>query len=233
MTLERLLSHTAGVRPLTDDSELSSLPAGRLELAQLLLDEEPRFEPGSQADYSNGGYAIVAAILEHAFGSSFEDVLRGRLFEPLTLDAGFGWPAGPIGHYCRNGVLVAQTPGDGYALPPGLTPAGDVSATIDSYGRFVQLHLRGLRGAAELIAADSFRRLHTPLVGNFALGWGVQEWEGARTSVHAGSAETFFAVVVLQPERDFAAAAIVNAAGEQAGAAATEVVRALVRERTG
>jgi hypothetical protein len=70
-------------------------------------------------------------------------------------------------------------------------------------------------------------------VGNFALGWGVQDWEGSRTSVHTGSAETFFAIVVVQPDRDFAAAAIVNAAGEQAEAAAIEVVRALVRERTG
>jgi CubicO group peptidase (beta-lactamase class C family) len=136
------------------------------------------WEPGSKRGSSSSGYAIVAAVLEHVFGSSFEDVLRGELFEPLALDAGFGWPSGPIGHYCRNGVLEAQTTRDGYTLPPALT--GGLT------------HERPHRKRRD-----------------------------------------FFAIVVVQPDRDFAAAAIVNAAGEQAEAAAIEVVRALVRERTG
>lgn len=81
-----------------------------------------------------------------------------------------------------------------------------------------------------LISVDSFRRLHTPLHQNFVLGWGVQEWEGARTSLHAGSGWTFYAIVALQPERDFAAAALVNAGGDRASRDAIEVVRDLVRE---
>jgi CubicO group peptidase (beta-lactamase class C family) len=229
-TIERLLSHTAGVRPLTEDAELVGLSHDRLEVAALLLEEPSRFEPGTTAEYSNGGYAVVSAVLEQIFGAPFEAVLAERLFDPLGMDAGFGWPSGPRGHYFRDGRLDAQTD-DGYSVPPALTGAGDVSSTIDGYARFVQCHLRGLRGTPGLLSVDSFRRLHTPVDGNFALGWGVQEWEGERTSVHAGSAETFYAVVVLQPERDFAAAAVVNAGGEKAAERSIDVVRTLAGAR--
>ena len=229
-TIERLLSHTAGVLPLTEDADLVGLSRDRLEVAAFLLEEPPRFEPGTMAEYSNGGYAVVSAVLERVFGAPFEVILAERLFDPLRMDAGFGWPSGPRGHYSRSGRLESQTD-DGYAVPPALTGAGDVCSTIDGYAQFVQCHLRGLRGAPGLLSVDSFRRLHTPVDGNFALGWGVQEWEGERTSVHAGSAETFYAVVVLQAERDFAAAAIVNAGGEKAAERTIEVVRALARAR--
>ena len=92
------------------------------------------------------------------------------------------------------------------------------------------MHLRGLRGHASLVEAVTFRRLHTPDDG-FAYGWGVQEFEGATTSAHSGSADTFYAVVVLQAERDLAVAAIANAAGERAQRAVVELTRDLVRER--
>jgi len=63
----------------------------------------------------------------------------------------------------------------------------------------------------------------------FALGWGVQQWEGSMTSVHAGSAGTFFAVVAIQPERDLAVAVVTNAGGQLAATAATELARELIR----
>jgi CubicO group peptidase (beta-lactamase class C family) len=229
-TLERLLSHTAGIRALTEDAELVDLPADRLALAQMLLDEEPLFAPGSDAAYSNGGYAVASALLEQAFACDFETALTGEVFEPLGLDAGFGWPKRVVGHYWHDGVLVPHDRGDGYALGPPLTAAGDVSATIDSYARFVQLHLRGLRGEAALLTVETFAKLHTPVIAVFALGWGIQEWEGARTSVLAGSAETYFAIVAVQPERDFAAVALLNAAGDAAERSAVGAVRRLVQE---
>src|SRR5215472_7587158 len=87
--LERLLSHTGGVRALTEDEELIGLPDDRHALAELLLREEPLFRPGSDAAYSNGGYAIVSAMLEAALGVDFEHALRRELVEPLGLEAGF------------------------------------------------------------------------------------------------------------------------------------------------
>jgi CubicO group peptidase (beta-lactamase class C family) len=228
ITLERLLAHAAGIRPLTDDPAFVGLPTERREVARLLVSEPPLFKPGEDNAYSNGGYAVTAAMLEAVTGVTWESLLQTWLAEPLSIELAFGWPR-LAGHYERDGALVPHDLADGYGVHTAIAPAGDVSATIEAYGRFVQLHLRGLRGQPELISGESFQRLHTPLRGPFALGWGIQPWEGARTSVHAGSAGTFFALVAVQPERDLAVAVLTNAGGSRAEAASIEAIRKLTR----
>jgi CubicO group peptidase (beta-lactamase class C family) len=235
VTLTTLLTHAAGVRPLEEDEEIAALdlPAGspterRRETARILLEDEPAFEPGSAHRYSNGGYAIAASMLERVVDTPWETLVTAEIFEPLEMDAGLGWPAQVWGHTDDDGELKPSDPDGPYRLGPETAPAGDVSATIHSYAKFVQMHLRGLRGASALVSPETFRHLHTPDEG-YAYGWGVQQFEGATASVHSGSADTFYAVVVLQAERDLAVATVTNAAGERAQKAAVELTRELVQ----
>ncbi|MDX6479883.1 MAG: hypothetical protein QOG85_393 [Gaiellaceae bacterium] len=232
ITLVRLLAHAGGIRPLTDDAEFVGVPAGRAELARVLMSGPPLFRPGTANVYSNGGYTIVAAMLETVTGIAWESLLQSSIAEPLSIELGVGWPVGLSGHYECDGVLVAHHLGDGYTVPAAIAPAGDVNATIGAYSRFVQLHLRGLRAQAELLSRETFELLHTPVGEPFALGWGIQVFEGARSSVHAGSAGTFTALAVVQPERDLAIAVLTNAGGQQASAATVEATRELIRAHT-
>src|SRR5690606_37683528 len=83
-TLRHLLTHTSG---LTDYEELMPADLGKpLRDADVLkLQEgEPRlyFEPGTDWSYSNGGYALLALIVERASASSFPEFLRQRIFLP-------------------------------------------------------------------------------------------------------------------------------------------------------
>jgi len=52
-----------------------------------LLERESRlyFAPGSAYRYSNGGYAMLALVVERASGRSFQDFLHARIFEPLGM----------------------------------------------------------------------------------------------------------------------------------------------------
>jgi CubicO group peptidase (beta-lactamase class C family) len=240
VTLTALLTHAAGVRPLEEDEEIAALaltpaspPEERLELARILLADEPAFTPGTAHRYSNGGYAIAAAMVERVAGSSWEALIQMEIFEPLGMDAGLGWPARngapqPWGHVEEDGELRPHDPDGPYRLGAETAPAGDVNASISSYAEFVQMHLRGLQGTSALVTAETFRHLHTPAEG-YAFGWGVQQFEGATTSVHSGSADTFYAVVVLQAERDLAVATVANAAGKRAEQAVVELTRELVQ----
>jgi CubicO group peptidase (beta-lactamase class C family) len=228
ITLERLLAHAAGVRPLTDDAELAQLPQDRSEVARLLVSEPQLFEPGTDNAYSNGGYTVAAAMLEKVTGATWEELLHTWLAEPLSIKLSVGWPGDLPGHYEREGQLDRHDQADGYRVPTAIAPAGDVNATIAAYARFVQLHLRGLRSRPELVGIQSFERLHNPVRGGFALGWGVQPWEGALTSVHLGSAGTFYALVAVQPKRDLAVAVLTNAGGDRAEAASVSLARDLI-----
>lgn len=220
ITLERLLRHAAGIRPLTEDEELDALG----------------LEPKTGIErYSNGGYTIAASMLECAAARPYEEVVEAEVFGPLGFEAAFGWPAGggadqPWGHFADgDGSLRPHDPDDDYRLGAVLAPAGDVNSAIEPYARFVQAHLRGLRGTSSILSAATFAHLHTPDDEGFALGWGVQEFEGARTSTHSGSAETFYAVVVIQPDRDLAVAVCANAAGASGARGVVELTRELVR----
>jgi CubicO group peptidase (beta-lactamase class C family) len=237
VTLEQLLQHAAGLPPYTEDDDLQKLPpfdgsprAQRAAFAELVLAGPRVFAPGSGHAYSNAGYAIASALIEDAYDDDFERLLRDKLFAPLEMDGGFDWPAAgdapaPSGHRQIDGAFVPHELSDGYVLPPILAPAGDVHAPIGGYARFVEAHLEGLRGRSSVVSAATFEKLHDAS-GGFALGWGVQELLGEETHVHSGSAETFFALVALQPRRRRAAAVVTNAAGPEVD----RVLPALLKE---
>jgi len=73
ITLERLLAHASGVRPLTEDDELAELPRERSEVARPLVSESLLFEPGTDNTYSNGGYTVAAAMLEEVTGATWRE----------------------------------------------------------------------------------------------------------------------------------------------------------------
>ena len=250
-TLLRLLSHSAGLLPYEEDEQIASVALGdgtpaeqRLVFARVVLAEQPLFPAGAEHAYSNAGYAVAAAMVEAVLDVAWEELVLDSLLAPLGADGGIGWPARsdpeqPWGHFDRDGAFVPHDPHDAYQLSAPIRPAGDVHASLDGYARFLQLHLRGLSGAVALLSDDAFRRLHTPVGGGrvtergdrfhgYALGWGVLDIDGVRSSVHSGSADTFSAVVALQPARDLAAAVVANAAGPSVERALGRMLRELL-----
>lgn len=252
----QLLSHQAGIYAATDGADATfrvlsdGLPEDprrqRLEFAARVLGLEPAFAPGAGFAYSNAGYTVVAAMLEAATGEAWEDLLRARLFEPAGLTgAGLGWPASPSrpaeprGHYARGDRLTPQPLDDTYQIPPWLAPAGAVHCPIGDFARYAQLHLRGLRGEDGLLRAETVRRLHRravdlPLETNaagllgFGYGWAqLRTAQGRVLSWHNGSAGTFFAWMVVDPERDVAVVVCTNAGNGEAACA--EVTAELLR----
>jgi CubicO group peptidase (beta-lactamase class C family) len=47
-----------------------------------------------------------------------------------------------------------------YTTPLAIQPAGDVSLSPRDYGRFLQLHLRGLRNHDDVLKATTIQELH-------------------------------------------------------------------------
>jgi CubicO group peptidase (beta-lactamase class C family) len=68
MTVTQLLNHRSGVphRLLPDDAQ--SEPRTTYDMVRAANVMPLLFEPGSQELYSSGGYAILAAVLEHVTG---------------------------------------------------------------------------------------------------------------------------------------------------------------------
>jgi CubicO group peptidase (beta-lactamase class C family) len=244
VTVEMLLHHRSGLPDDREDVQLyrnlralrGSAQEQRLKAVALGLALPPAGIPGTSNIYSNLNYEILGAALERRGGSTWEELLRSRVFKPLGMArACFGAPNQPgqvdqpWGHALRGRWPRRLRWSEESPLPVAGGPAGDVCLPLSDWARFATFHLRG----GPLLSAESLARLHQaqPEGSAFAAGWGVARMESWTELQHAGSDGWWFAAIVLDPGRDLALLAACNmggAAGQEACDEALMAARGLV-----
>ena len=232
VTIRQLLTHRAGIATYRTNESLRPLlalngspTAQRYEFLQRVLTEPPRFDPGTRFEYSNAGAAIVGAMTERVGGAPYRELVERRVFAPIGARAAFGNPGlaaepQPWGHRTFLGAIVEIPPTfPGYTTPLAIEPAGDASPPLSDYGRFLQMHLRGLRGRDDGLKAQTIRELHGRSPdgrrSDRALGWGVILRHGVESHESVGSSGAYVAFATIQPSRDVAVGAFTNMGGGQ------------------
>lgn len=243
ITLEQLLSHQGGfpephqswlpgktVRGMYDFP--GSIQQQRYAYLELALQQPPLF-PIGEFHYSNMGYVVVAAMAEQALGTSWEDLMVQKLFQPLGMtSAGFEAIATPdqIAEPCphlRDTMTLECIPLEPQNdNPPLIAPASRVRCSLEDWGKFISLHLQGELGSATLLKSATLRKLHTASsvaqeeipIGYHAFGWTVTEpdWGNGSVLCHHGSNTLNYALVWMAPKRNLALMAVTNIDGELA-----------------
>lgn len=236
VTLAELLQNRSGLPGINDLEEFVSLPEftgtaaqQRRAFAGWLLAQPPAVARGEYL-YSTAGFAMAAAIAEHASGRAWDALLRDAVLDPIGARLFVGWPleAGadqPCGHMVVGGALQPVDPSAGH-VPAVVAPGGDASMTARDYARFAQLHLRALCGRPSLLAPATWQTLHAP-VGDYAMGWSVIEAAGNLALTHTGSAETFYAFVVLYRNQRHGFVVLTNATSPEVDGAIADIVTAM------
>jgi CubicO group peptidase (beta-lactamase class C family) len=88
ITLRDLLTHTSGLPdgPLPDSAERDARPSTTLaESSRNYGRRRLSFEPGSKWSYSNAGINTLGRVIEVASGTSYENFLKTRIFDPLGM----------------------------------------------------------------------------------------------------------------------------------------------------
>jgi CubicO group peptidase (beta-lactamase class C family) len=96
VTVEHLLAHTSGIGDYLDEDEMGSIddyvlsvPVHELVTASdylaVLQGHPMRDVPGNKFQYCNGGYVILALVIEAAGGGTYHDLLDERVFEPAGM----------------------------------------------------------------------------------------------------------------------------------------------------
>ncbi|MEM6654212.1 MAG: serine hydrolase domain-containing protein [Planctomycetota bacterium] len=140
ITLEQLLEHTAGLAGSTYRdyaTDLANASSGRF--LQHVGPLRCRWRPGAFFSYSNNGYGIAAAVLEHAAGRSFDDLVRREVFEPLGLSSATFRTDGDQPHLVATGYDRHGEPHRTWAMP--MRPAGALVITPTDLARVVQMFL--------------------------------------------------------------------------------------------
>jgi CubicO group peptidase (beta-lactamase class C family) len=213
VTPRNLLSHTSGFDGdhFTDtgrgDDALALYVAGCADLPQIA-------PPGLIWSYSNSGYSILGRIVEVLEGKTFEQVLRERIFAPLSLEHTVSFADEAIVHPVSVGHdhdeekhLAVASP---WALARAFGPMG--AAVIASAGdvlRFVQPHLGG-DGAQllepSLVSAmqEEQVQLVDDLLGHaWGLGWILDRWGEVDVIGHDGNSIGQNAFMRVAPRERF------------------------------
>jgi CubicO group peptidase (beta-lactamase class C family) len=266
VTLDQLLSHTGGLPTDTDDMIRLYFAAATQD--GLNLDEMRRWligewrarplaaPPGTRFAYANLGYVIAGAMIEKAAGSTWEELVTTRVFDPLNLaSAGIGPQAqlgrvdAPLGHDTQpDGTLQPMLGGPNGDAPLVISPAGTAHLSILDFASWAGWHAGAGRRGPALVRPETLARLHAKVIemppqpgappgtpgggGAYGRGWGFLGLPYARGEVitHTGSNGMNLAMVMLQPERDFALVAATNRAGQPADEALKAVVELLFRQ---
>jgi len=158
ITIRNLLNHTSGLVAYEDLMDKKYAGKSWEEIPQisdagvLALMEQQRgtkFPPGAKWEYSNGGYCILAMVVEKISGVPFADFLHRRIFAPLKMQ-------NTVAHvYGKNHVANRAY---GYTNDAGVwleTDQSPTSATLGDGGIYSSLD--------DLIKWDDALRNHTLL----------------------------------------------------------------------
>ena len=208
ITLRHLLHHSSGIR-----SELSLLamagwaPGDVIRLRHIMhilsRQQELNFEPGSDYEYSNSGFTLLAEVVNRVSGQPFHAFCRENIFNPLGMnDSRFsegmtGMRKRMAYSYARDGLgYFPRNPNDEYCGSTGLW------TTSDDLAKWALNFESPKVGSKELI-----KQMETAGVLNdgsktvFGMGLIVDKHRGLRHVQHGGGTSGYVSYVGRFPEQ--------------------------------
>ncbi len=91
ITIRHLLNHTSGLPDMIPDlfgmvhTEDMTMNQTAILKAQLPQFNKLKFEPGTDAEYTNHAYLVLGAIIEAVSGQSYESYIRENVLQPLGM----------------------------------------------------------------------------------------------------------------------------------------------------
>ncbi len=141
---------------------------------------------------------MLAKIIEVVSGHDYETFLKREIFTPLRMeDTGADRSEQVLGR--RAAGYVHGEGGDILNAPPIympiLTGGGNLYSTAEDLGRWAEA-----LAARRLISDAAYQAMYRPELNDYAYGWRVVDWEGARTIQHSGGVNGFNANILRIPD---------------------------------
>ncbi|MBL7724165.1 MAG: serine hydrolase [Chitinophagaceae bacterium] len=194
ITLKNLLSHTAGlsVHGFIGYSFRDTIPT----INQILNGERPAnneaikpiYSINEHFEYSGGGYTIIRKILDDNISSNYDSLMSAMVLNPLKMtNSTFSQPlSSQYKNYAFGTDKEMQTLKGNYYIYPEQA-AGGLWSTATDIAKFVLSIQNDLKGNQNsLINKQSTEEMLTPVLNNYALGFGIIEKGGEKYFWHEG-----------------------------------------------
>ncbi len=167
VTIRQLLTHTSGLPresayPYWTD--YSFFPT-REEMIAALHRQESIFEPETTFKYSNLGMAILGEVVAAASGEAYALYIAERIFTPLGMRSSSVVPPPDLLPRFATGYGRRFADGSRRESPfmdaRGITPAANLSSTVEDLARFASFHLlEGRNTPGQILKGSTLREMH-------------------------------------------------------------------------
>ena len=214
MTLRDLATHASGLPSMPSNLDLRARPdpiAGYSprDFDRFLNSFEPERAPGEKWSYSNVGVSLLGRLLARHAGTSYEDLLRERVLEPLGL----------------HDTAITLSRAQARRVAPGLDRYGEPatvwemrtlqgSGSLRSSANDLLEYLAAILGIRETplrAAIDLQLAQRSPVRKSQAIGWGMNTVDGREVFGHDGGKAGYRSMVVFDPTNRRGIVILVNA----------------------
>jgi CubicO group peptidase (beta-lactamase class C family) len=205
------------------------------EIVRRLRYIEPESSFRSRYAYNNIAYATAGIIAGQAYGSSWDDLVRERILEPLGMretvtqarDLAGRENVAAIHDVVDDTLRVIS--GTGVGLVDPIAPAGSMYSTVFDMTKWIRFLLNEGKIAGQELVSDAafgelFRpqtvmpveefypteRVTDPHFMAYGLGWFLQDYRGEFVAFHTGSIDGTVAIVGLVPEHELGVVVFAN-----------------------
>ncbi len=154
VTVGHLVKMQGGIGDFFGDA-FENTPKDRIrhnrDFIPLFANQELHFEPGSDSEYSNGGYILLGAIIEKVTGQDYYDFIRDNIFVPAGMENTAWYEADACVPNLAQGYTKQISP-DGtrrsniYSRPARGSAAGGGYSTAEDLLKFVNAVAEGKFG---------------------------------------------------------------------------------------
>lgn len=223
ITIRHLLTHTSGLPresafPYWTDNKFPT----RTEMIQALEAQETVFPSETRLKYSNLAIALAGEVLVAITGSSYDEYIKKNILDPLSMSSTTVYF--PDVQKSRLAVGYSRRLSNGkrnimpFTNAKGLTPAANMSSTLEDLARFAALQFRdGPALGNQILKGSTLREMHRIqwLQPNWQNGWGIgfAIWrQDDRTVVgHGGWVAGYRTQFSFVPEEKIAVIVLTNA----------------------
>ena len=216
ITLLDLATHRSGLPRLPDNHT----PADRAnpyadytveKLYAFLSKHELRRDPGAEGEYSNLGMGLLGHLLGRAAKTSYEDLVRERILQPLGMTmTGYGVD-GQIGAWMTKGHAKGQVVPFWFATD-AIHGAGGLRSNVEDMLKYLKANVGPPKTPLERAMREA-HKVRAPGQGELSigLGWQVQQVEGRRIVQHGGGTGGFSTFIGFDADKGVGVVQLTNA----------------------
>jgi CubicO group peptidase (beta-lactamase class C family) len=220
ITIEHLLTHTSGIKSLTNVPEFGKYIKEDLKPAEVLekfKNQPMEFAPGTKFNYNNSGFFLLGYIIEKITGKTYQEYIEENFFKPLGMTNSL---YGSDKKIIKNRAYGYQPDGDGFANADYLSmllpySAGSIMSTVEDLYKWNRALI-----SYKLVKKETLEKAFTEYKltngkgTSYGYGWFLSKLQGSPTIEHGGGINGYLTDAIYLPAEDVFVAVFSNSTGK-------------------